>query len=187
MCNSFQKSIAESYRSDLLDSIDMAKRGQLAPSKQEYCFGEIANAIGTDAFPTDGEWLLQQLKETLSGQKQISELENEILEVNAIGGELLFFYYLDRYTLLELMKHSDGSVFDSFVFICEEKHRDKILETAAEMKAALEEWVEHCVYPHGDISARNQPNQTDFCRYGTLDEALKFLYTALNFPDSILT
>ena len=55
------------------------------------------------------------------------------------------------------------------------------------MKEALEEWVKHCVYPHGDISTKNQPNQTDFCRYGTLDDVLTFLYTALNFPDSILT
>ena len=90
-------------------------------------------------------------------------------------------------TVLELVKHSDGSGFDSFVFICEEKHRDTIQEIAAEMQEALEEWLKHCVYPHGDISARNQLNQKDFCRYGTLDDALTFLFTALKYPDSILT
>ena len=55
------------------------------------------------------------------------------------------------------------------------------------MQEALEEWLKHCVYPHGDISARNQLNQKDFCRYGTLDDALTFLFTALKYPDSILT
>lgn len=184
---SFQNKLANSYRVDLQDCIDDAIMGQLPPSRQEYCFEEIENLRGTEDYPKDGDALSQKLRDVLEHTPQISELENEIQEANAIGGELLFFYYFDRYTLLELMKHSDGSGFDSFVFICEETHRGKIQEIAAEMKAALEEWVEHCVYPHGDISARYQPNQTDFCRYGTLDEALTFLYTALRFPDSILT
>ena len=182
-----QNERADSYRIDLLECIDDAIMGQLPPSRQEFCFEDIESLRGTEDYPKDGDSLFQKLRNVLAHTPQISELENEILEVNAIGGELLFFYYLDRYTLLELMKHSDGSGYDSFVFICEEKHRDKIRETAAEMKAALEEWVEQCVYLHGDITARNQPNQTDFCRYGTLDEALTFLYTALEFPDSILT
>ena len=182
-----QNERADSHRVDLLECIDDAIMGQLPPSRQEFCFEDVESLRGTEDYPKDGDILFQKLRNVLAHTPQISELENEILDANAIGDELLFFYYLDRHTLLELTKHCDGSGFDSFVFICEEKHRDKIQEIAAEMKAALEEWVEHCVYPHGDISARNQPNQTDFCRYGTLDEALAFLYTALNFPDSILT
>ena len=63
----------------------------------------------------------------------------------------------------------------------------KILVDKDCMQEALEEWLKHCVYPHGDISARNQLNQKDFCRYGTLDDALTFLFTALKYPDSILT
>lgn len=182
-----QNERADSYRLDLLECIDDAIMGQLPPSRQEYCFEVIENLRGTEDYPEDGNLLFQKLRDALAHTPQISELENEIQEVNAIGGELLFFYYLDRYTVLELVKHSDGSGFDSFVFICEEKHRDTIQEIAAEMQEALEEWLKHCVYPHGDISARNQLNQKDFCRYGTLDDALTFLFTALKYPDNILT
>lgn len=83
--------------------------------KQEYCFGEIARAKGTGAFPPDGDRLLGQLRNILSENQQISELENETAEVTAFGGTLLLFYYLDSHTLLELVEQPNGAGYDSFV------------------------------------------------------------------------
>lgn len=86
MSISFPKRLANSYRLDLLECIDDAIMGQLPPSRQEYCFEEIENLRGTEDYPKDGDLLFQKLRNALAHTPQISELENEILEVNAIGG-----------------------------------------------------------------------------------------------------
>lgn len=115
MHQSFHQALANDYRADLLAAIEDAKQGRLPPSKQEYCFGEIARAKGTGAFPPDGGRLLGQLRNILSENQQISELENETAEVTAFGGTLLLFYYLDSHTLLELVEQPNGAGYDSFV------------------------------------------------------------------------
>lgn len=186
MHQSFQQALANDYRADLLAAIEDAKQGRLPPSKQEYCFGEIARAKGTGAFPPDGDRLLGQLRNILSENQQISELENETAEVTAFGGTLLLFYYLDSHTLLELVEQPNGAGYDSFVFISSEKHGDNLHKTAEQMKTALDEWVNHTTLPHGCITAADSPNQVDICRFQPLDTALSFLYTGLRFPESIL-
>ena len=47
--------LAASYRADLLYYIERAKLGKCPPHWQAYCFGEIAAAKGTDAYPEDGD------------------------------------------------------------------------------------------------------------------------------------
>ena len=46
--------LAASYRADLLYYIERAKLGKCPPHWQAYCFGEIADAKGTDNYPADG-------------------------------------------------------------------------------------------------------------------------------------
>ena len=53
--------LAASYRADLLYYIERAKLGKCPPHWQAYCFGEIAAAKGTDAYPEDGDALLDEL------------------------------------------------------------------------------------------------------------------------------
>ena len=91
MEQSIQQKNSAGYRADLVECIEKALIGQLSPSDQEYCFEEIENLRGTEDYPKDGDLLFQKLRNALAHTPQISELENEILEVNAIGGELLFF------------------------------------------------------------------------------------------------
>ena len=134
MHQSFQQALANDYRADLLAAIEDAKQGGLPPSKQEYCFGEIARAKGTGAFPLDGDRLLGQLRDILSENQQISELESETAEVTAFGGTLLLFYYLDSHTLLELVEQPNGAGYDSFVFISSEKHGDNLDKTAEQAR-----------------------------------------------------
>ena len=54
--------LAASYRADLLYYIERAKLGKCPPHWQAYCFGEIAAAKGTDAYPEDGDALLDELR-----------------------------------------------------------------------------------------------------------------------------
>ena len=153
MHRSFQQALANDYRADLLAAIEDARQGKLPPSKQEYCFGEIARAKGTGAFPPDGDRLLGQLRDILSEKQQISELDNETAEITASGGTLLLFYYLDSHTLLELVEQPNGAGYDSFVFISSEKHGNNLDKTAEQMKTVLDEWVNHTTLPHGCITA----------------------------------
>ena len=53
--------LAASYRADLLYYIERAKLGKCPPHWQAYCFGEIAAAKGTDAYPEDGDARLDEL------------------------------------------------------------------------------------------------------------------------------
>ena len=186
MSISFQKKLADSYRVDLLDCIEKAKQGKLAPSKQEYCFDEIEKTKGTDAYPEEGDDLFRQLRNVLSSTGQLSELEQETAEVKAFGGNLLLFYYLDRYTMMELVEQPDGAGYDSFVYISSEHHGNELRRIADQMKAALEDWLCHTFVSHGEVGAADQPNETDICRYQPLDTAISFLYTGLKFPESIL-
>ncbi|MGN0975635.1 MAG: hypothetical protein ACI4OL_06500 [Gemmiger sp.] len=183
---SFYQNLASDYQADLLAAIEEAKQGNLPPSKQEHCFGEIAKARGTGAFPANGDKLLQQLRDILSEKQQVSELENETAEVAAFGGTLLLFYYLDSHTLMELVEQPNGAGYDSFVFISSEKHRNHLNETADQMKIALDDWMSHMTLLHGSVMAANHPNEIDICRYQSIDTAISFLYTGLRFPESVL-
>lgn len=186
MCQ-MQKELSRSYRAELVDCIDSARKGQLPPSQQEFCFEEIESLKGTDEYPEDGDALFRQLRMALACRPQISEEEHEAEDVNSFGGKLLFFFYLDRYTLMELAEQPTGTGYYSFAFISSGKHDGKLEQTAARMKAALDSWLEHTSLSPSAITAADKPNGTDFCHCDTLAEAVSFLYTALKFPDTILT
>lgn len=100
---------------------------------------------------------------------------------------MLFFFYLDRYTLMELAEQPNGTGYYSFAFISSGKHGGKLEQTAARMKAALDSWLEHTSLSPIAVTSADKPNGTDFCHCDTLAEAVSFLYTALKFPDTILT
>ena len=182
-----QKELSRSYRAELVDCIDSARKGQLPPSQQEFCFEEIESLKGTDEYPEDGDALFRQLRMALACRPQISEEEHEAEDVNSFGGKLLFFFYLDRYTLMELAEQPTGTGYYSFAFISSGKHDGKLEQTAARMKAALDSWLEHTSLSPSAITATDKPNGTDFCHCDTLAEVVSFLYTALKFPDTILT
>lgn len=186
MCQ-MQKELSRSYRAELVDCIDNARKGQLPPSQQEFCFEEIERLKGTDEYPEDGDELFRQLRMALACRPQISEEEHEAEDVNSFGGKLLFFFYLDRYTLMELAEQPSGTGYYSFAFISSGKHGGKLEQTAARMKAALDSWLEHTSLSPIAVTSADKPNGTDFCHCDTLAEAVSFLYTALKFPDTILT
>ena len=187
MTYQIQKDLAASYRLDLLACINKAEKGLLSPSGQEYCFDEIEQLKETAEYPEDGNALFSQLRHTLSINFQISELAHETTDVSAFGGKLLFFYYIDRYTLMEITEQPHKGSYEGFVFISEKKHGTELRQIASEMKAELDRWVAYSNISLESIAASDHPNDSDFCFSNSLDNILTFLYTALQFPETVLT
>ena len=69
--------LAASYRADLLYYIERAKLGKCPPHWQAYCFGEIAAAKGTDAYPEDGDALLDELHRLVDTVPQITNRDGK--------------------------------------------------------------------------------------------------------------
>lgn len=82
--------LAASYRADLLYYIERAKLGKCPPHWQAYCFGEIAAAKGTDAYPEDGDALLDELHRLVDTVPQITNREESVAEIAAYRGQMLF-------------------------------------------------------------------------------------------------
>ena len=91
--------LAASYRADLLYYIERAKLGKCPPHWQAYCFGEIAAAKGTDAYPEDGDALLDELHRLVDTVPQITNREESAAEIVAYRGQMLFYFDRDYYTL----------------------------------------------------------------------------------------
>ena len=91
--------LAASYRADLLYYIERAKLGKCPPHWQAYCFGEIAAAKGTDAYPEDGDALLDELHRLVDTVPQITNREESVAEIAAYRGQMLFYFDRDYYTL----------------------------------------------------------------------------------------
>lgn len=99
--------LAASYRADLLYYIERAKLGKCPPHWQAYCFGEIADAKGTDAYPEDGDALLGELHRLVDTVPQITNREESAAEIAAYRGQMLFYFDRDYYTLAELVRLPD--------------------------------------------------------------------------------
>ena len=82
--------LAASYRADLLYYIERAKLGKCPPHWQAYCFGEIAAAKGTDAYPEDGDALLDELHRLVDTVPQITNREESAAEIAAYRGQMPF-------------------------------------------------------------------------------------------------
>ena len=87
--------LAASYRADLLYYIERAKLGKCPPHWQAYCFGEIAAAKGTDAYPEDGDALLDELHRLVDTVPQITNREESVAEIAAYRGQMLFYFDRD--------------------------------------------------------------------------------------------
>ena len=117
--------LAASYRADLLYYIERAKLGKCPPHWQAYCFGEIADAKGTDNYPA--------------------------------------CVYID----------ADGSSSDRTAY-------------AKNIAVQVDEWRRQNDIPFDKSTIAARPADTDGGEFDTMDEALRYLYTCLNFPDSVL-
>ena len=76
---------------------------------------------------------------------------------------------------------------NGMVFIREKKHKGQVQSVADAMKKELDRWVNDRGISLSAIHPQEHPNETDLGRYATLEETLRFVYTALKYPDSVLT
>ena len=160
--------LAASYRADLLYYIERAKLGKCPPHWQAYCFGEIAAAKGTDAYPEDGDALLDELHRLVDTVPQITNREESAAEIAAYRGQMLFYFDRDYYTLAELVRLPDRPGY------------------ANDIALQVDEWRRENGIPFDKSTIAASPSEVDGGEFDTMDEALRYLYTCLNFPDSVL-
>ena len=112
--NNYRNMMKQGYQEDLQDCVARAAKGQCPPWQQDYCFGEIAQAKGTDAYPEEGDTLLAELRRLVDTVPQCTNREADAAEMAALGGKQLF--YLSRgNTLVELARQGADNlvVFDA--------------------------------------------------------------------------
>lgn len=177
--------LARSLREDLLDCIDKARNGLLSPYWQDYCREEIAAAKGTYRYPADGDALVRQLQAAIAATPQITERDQEAAELARLGGRLLFFFYLDRDTFLEIAA-CPGAGYDGLVSISPARHGGHLPATAAAMRQALEAWLPTAGFSPEEFASASRPANGDDGRFPTLRDAVTAVYAGLNCPASVL-
>ena len=132
--------LAASYRADLLYYIERAKLGKCPPHWQAYCFGEIAAAKGTDAYPEDGDALLDELHRLVDTVPQITNREESAAEIAAYRGQMLFYFDRDYYTLAELVRLPDRKKYGACVYIDADGSRQDRPGYANDIALQVDEW-----------------------------------------------
>jgi len=161
--------LAASYRADLLYYIERAKLGKCPPHWQAYCFGEIAAAQRTDA-----------------SVPQITNREESAAEIAAYRGQMLFYFDRDYYTLAELVRLPDRKKYGACVYIDADGSRQDRPGYANDIALQVDEWRRENGIPFDKSTIAASPSEVDGGEFDTMDEALRYLYTCLNFPDSVL-
>ena len=178
--------LAASYRADLLYYIERAKLGKCPPHWQAYCFGEIAGAKGTDAYPQDGDALLAELHRLVADVPQITNREENVAEIAAYRGKMLFYFDRDYYTLAELVHLPGRDKYSACVYIDADGSRADRLGYAKSIAVQLDNWRNEHNIPFDKSTLPAAPADSDRDEFDTMEEALKYLYTCLDHPDTVL-
>ena len=178
--------LAASYRADLLYYIGRAEQGKCPPHWQDYCFGEIAAAKGTDAYPKDGDALLEKLHELVNTVPQITNREENAAEIAAYRGKMLFYFDRDYYTLAELVQLPEKNKYSACVYIDADGSRADRPAYARSIAVQLDNWrAEHDI-PFDKSTLPAAPADSDTGDFDTVQEALQYLYTCLDHPENVL-
>lgn len=177
--------LAASYRADLMYYIELAKLGKCSPHWQAYCFGEIAGAKGTEAYPADGDELLAQLHRLVADVPQITNRDESVAEIAAYRGQLLFYFDRDYYTLAQLVHLPGKNKYSACVYIDADGSRDDRPGYTNHIALALDDWCKENNIPFdkAPLSAAPQDSEGEF---DTMQEALQHLYACLSHPESVL-
>mgnify|MGYP000788991672 FL=1 len=169
--------LAASYRADLLYYIERAKLGKCPSHWQAYCFGEIAAAKGTDAYPEDGDALLDELHRLVDTVPQITNREESAAEIAAYRGQMLFYFDRDYYTLAELVRLPDRKKYGACVYIDADGSRQDRSGYANDIALQVDEWRRENGIPFDKSTIAASPSEVDGGEFDTMDEALRYLYT----------
>ena len=185
MKKEFAMSLSQSYRQDLLDAIQLAEQGMLSPSRQAYCFEEIADTKGTVLYPADGDELFCQLRTALGEKAQISERQRAEGELHKLGVELLFHIYINRFTFAEITHNTATDRYDAIIYLDERATDKEKRANAAAMRKAFDAWLEGNGLTADPTALTEVPDPCEG-RFDTLAGANAHIDHILRFHDLLL-
>ena len=185
MKKEFAMSLSQSYRLELLYSIQMSEQGMLSPSQQAYCFEEIEDTKGTAFYPANGDELFCQLRTALGEKTQISERQRAEDELHKLGVELLFHTYIDRFTFAEITHNTATERYDAIIYLDECATDKNKRANAAAMRKAFDAWLEESGHTVDPTALTEVPDPCEG-RFDTLAGAIAHIDHILRFPGLLL-
>ena len=107
-------------------------------------------------------------------------------EIAAYRGQMLFYFDRDYYTLAELVRLPGRKKYSACVYIDADGSRQDRPGYANDIALQVDEWRRENGIPFDKSTIAARPSEVDGGEFDTMDEALRYLYTCLNFPDSVL-
>ena len=183
--NSYEKDVALAYRNDLLDCIEKAKQVQLSPYWQRYCLEDIAQSRGTACWPRGGGRLLKELRRVLAAVPQITNEEEERRAMEALGGELLYYYSTDRFTVMEITRFLQRACYTATVCVERQDTPENTQARLQQLRTVLDGWAaELDLVPPDEMPPPAW--KADTCAdFSTAEDALRYLYACLACPQEI--
>ena len=117
---------------------------------------------------------------------QEPEREATLAEIAAYCGRMLFYFDRDYYTLAELVHLPGKDKYSACVYIDADGSSSDRTAYAKNIAVQVDEWRRQNDIPFDKSTIAARPADTDGGEFDTMDEALRYLYTCLNFPDSVL-
>ena len=99
---------------------------------------------------------------------------------------MLFYFDRDYYTLAELVHLPGKDKYSACVYIDADGSSSDRTAYAKNIAVQVDEWRRQNDIPFDKSTIAARPADTDGGEFDTMDEALRYLYTCLNFPDSVL-
>ena len=91
-----------------------------------------------------------------------------------------------RNWLAELVRLPDRKKYGACVYIDADGSRQDRPGYANDIALQVDEWRRENGIPFDKSTIAASPSEVDGGEFDTMDEALRYLYTCLNFPDSVL-
>ena len=107
-------------------------------------------------------------------------------EIATYRGRMLFYFDRDYYTLAELVHLPGKDKYSACVYIDADGSSSDRTAYAKNIAVQVDEWRRQNDIPFDKSTIAARPADADGGEFDTMDEALRYLYTCLNFPDSVL-
>lgn len=164
-----------------------AKTGQVPPPLAGLLLpAKLPMPKGTDNYPADGDALLAELRQLVDTVPQITNRDENVAEIATYRGRMLFYFDRDYYTLAELVHLPGKDKYSACVYIDADGSSSDRTAYAKNIAVQVDEWRRQNDIPFDKSTIAARPADADGGEFDTMDEALRYLYTCLNFPDSVL-
>lgn len=183
MSQEFREQIIKGFIQDVKQAIVQAERGRLSPYWQTYTRREIAyyrHYGGLSESRLDE--LERELTAAINTREQISNMALDREQVEQNGGKLLYYYLCDEpATLMQIIRSRNA--YTACVYMDEDIPHARRAAYCAKMRDDLERWISALDLP-GPIVPQPTPRESTL--YPTLEDALRYMLSALQHPDEAL-